>query len=162
MGVGICVKHTCSHRHARVHADTRTDTQALCSKTRARSELGTPTDSFNFLAAEKLVGGSRRSLILIYAFSLRWCAWVELRNHVHYDPVAAELAARCWMSGRGSRDLLKWCDLIVSMAFCKMRKEVFHVAFHRYRVSGSHLHLSDVCSAGSPRATQSPRMVSPG
>ena len=164
MGVGIRVKHACSHRHVRVHADI----QALWSKTPARSALGhTHWLSFNFLTAEKLVGGSRSSLILIYAFLLvafsrRWCAWVELRNHVRYDPVSAELAACCWMSGRGSRDLLKWCDLIVSMAFCKVKKEVFQEAFHRYRVSGSHLHLSDVCSARSPRTAQSLRMASPG
>ena len=100
--------HTCTHTHTHTHKHCVVKQQLTLSSGTPRDTQVPFTSHFHFLAAEKLVGGAQPSLVFIYCLSLG-----------RFSPALPVLLG----VGRGSRDLLKRCDFIISMAFCGTRKE---------------------------------------
>ena len=128
--------HTCTHTHTHTHKHCVVKQQLTLSSGTPRDTQVPFTSHFHFLAAEKLVGGAQPSLVFIYCLSLgRFSpALVRLgrappittRRQQHRPcapPPAAPPLPVLLGVGRGSRDLLKRCDFIISMAFCGTRKE---------------------------------------
>lgn len=135
--------HTCTHTHTRVE------------KYKVTLSWGTPSGTYhitchiNILAVESLVGGSHFSLIFLYCLSLQLLS--PSTGTPGLSSVIASIMTRCRQRSavqppvpapapartagcqgdadvRGSRDLLKCCNLIISMAFCKMREGGFQAA----------------------------------
>ena len=87
--------HTCTHTHTHKHCVVK---QQLTLSSGTPRDTQVPfTSHFNFLAAEKLVGGAQPSLVFIYCLSLgRFSprAGAPGPSSAHYDPATAAQAVR--------------------------------------------------------------------